>query len=181
MTVRALNIYDRIRDDNRVFWHMVDPGDETMVNASSAEVYITSANAISEEGYIINIDGRGNRVAAINAHFSARANGYGMRPGGKSQVCDDHTTCATTATAMKRTRRITRPATAAAADQQHLHLARARHRERTIGCECMDVVTRNMRFCATRRILELVHIYPLAVANSHKTAAAGLVSATATA
>ena len=63
MTVRALNIYDRIKDDNRVFWHMVEPGDETMVNASSAEVYITSANAISAEGYIINIDGRGNRVA----------------------------------------------------------------------------------------------------------------------
>ena len=63
MTVRALNIYDRIKDDNRVFWHMAEPGDGTMVQASSAEVYITSANAISEEGYIINIDGRGNRVA----------------------------------------------------------------------------------------------------------------------
>lgn len=63
MTVRALNIYDRIKDDNTVFWHMVTPGDETMVRASSAEVYITSVNAISEEGYLINIDGRGNRVA----------------------------------------------------------------------------------------------------------------------
>ena len=63
MTVRALNIYDRIKDQNTVFWHMVEPGDETMVRASSAQVYITSANAISEEGYIINIDGRGNRVA----------------------------------------------------------------------------------------------------------------------
>lgn len=63
MTVRALNIYERIRDDNRVFWHMTEPGDETMVKASSAQVYITSANAISEEGFIINIDGRGNRVA----------------------------------------------------------------------------------------------------------------------
>lgn len=63
MTVRALNIYDRIKDDNTVFWHMVEPGDETMVRASSAQVYITSANAISSEGYVINIDGRGNRVA----------------------------------------------------------------------------------------------------------------------
>ena len=63
MTVRALNIYDRIKDQNTVFWHMVEPGDETMLRASSAQVYITSANAISEEGYIINIDGRGNRVA----------------------------------------------------------------------------------------------------------------------
>ncbi len=63
MTVRGLNIYDRIKDNNTVFWHMVTPGEETMAKASAAEVYITSANAISEEGYIINIDGRGNRVA----------------------------------------------------------------------------------------------------------------------
>jgi len=63
MTVRGLNIYDHIKDHNTVFWHMVEPGDETMVKASSAEVYITSANAISREGYILNIDGRGNRVA----------------------------------------------------------------------------------------------------------------------
>ena len=63
MSVRGLNIYDHIKDNNTVFWHMVEPGDETMVKASSAEVYITSANAISEEGFILNIDGRGNRVA----------------------------------------------------------------------------------------------------------------------
>ena len=63
MSVRALNVYDRIRDSNTVYWHMAEPGDETLLKASSAQVYITSANAISSEGYIINIDGRGNRVA----------------------------------------------------------------------------------------------------------------------
>jgi hypothetical protein len=63
MTVRGMNIYDKIKDDNQVFWHMVEPGEETMVKASSAQVYITSANAISQEGYVLNIDGRGNRVA----------------------------------------------------------------------------------------------------------------------
>ena len=63
MTVRGLNIYDRICENNTVFWHMVEPGDETMVRASSAEVYITSVNAISEEGFLVNIDGRGNRLA----------------------------------------------------------------------------------------------------------------------
>ena len=31
----------------------------------SADVYLTSANAISEDGVIVNIDGNGNRVAAI--------------------------------------------------------------------------------------------------------------------
>ncbi len=63
MTVRALDIYEKIKDENTVFWHMIEPGDETMVKASSAQVYITSANAISSEGFVINIDGRGNRVA----------------------------------------------------------------------------------------------------------------------
>ena len=63
MTVRALDIYDHIKADNTVFWHMIEPGDGTMVRASSAQVYITSANAISEEGFVINIDGRGNRAA----------------------------------------------------------------------------------------------------------------------
>ena len=63
MTVRELGVYDRIKDDNTVYWHMIVPGDETLVSASNAEVYITGVNAVSEEGYLINIDGRGNRVA----------------------------------------------------------------------------------------------------------------------
>lgn len=63
MTVGALGIYDRLKEDNAVYWHLMEPGDETMHSASNAEVYITSANAVSEEGYILNIDGRGNRVA----------------------------------------------------------------------------------------------------------------------
>lgn len=33
--------------------------------AFSADVYLSSANAISEDGVIVNIDGTGNRVAAI--------------------------------------------------------------------------------------------------------------------
>lgn len=35
------------------------------LNAFTADVYLTSANAISEDGVIVNIDGNGNRVAAI--------------------------------------------------------------------------------------------------------------------
>ena len=36
------------------------------LKAFSADVYLTSANAISEDGVIVNIDGNGNRVAAIS-------------------------------------------------------------------------------------------------------------------
>ena len=36
-----------------------------MLRANEAAVYITSANAISEDGQIVNIDGRGNRLAGM--------------------------------------------------------------------------------------------------------------------
>ncbi len=36
------------------------------LKAFTADVYLTSANAISEDGIIVNIDGNGNRVAAIS-------------------------------------------------------------------------------------------------------------------
>ena len=35
------------------------------LRAFSADVFLSSANAISEDGVIVNIDGNGNRVAAI--------------------------------------------------------------------------------------------------------------------
>ena len=35
------------------------------LQAFTADYYLTSANAISEDGVIVNIDGNGNRVAAI--------------------------------------------------------------------------------------------------------------------
>ena len=35
------------------------------VRAFTTDVYLSSANAISEDGVIVNIDGNGNRVAAI--------------------------------------------------------------------------------------------------------------------
>ena len=38
---------------------------EMYLRAFSADVYLSSANAISEDGVIVNIDGNGNRVAAI--------------------------------------------------------------------------------------------------------------------
>ena len=62
-TVAALGIYDRLKEDNKVYWHRFEPGVETQLSASNAQVYITSANAVSEEGYLLNIDGNGNRLA----------------------------------------------------------------------------------------------------------------------
>ena len=64
VTLQQLDIYDRLGQNNTVAWHLVKPGDDTLAAAGAADVYITSANAVSEEGFILNIDGRGNRVSA---------------------------------------------------------------------------------------------------------------------
>ncbi len=63
LTLAALDVYDRLRADNTVYWHQAAPGPDTIREACNAQVYLASANAVSEEGYILNIDGRGNRVA----------------------------------------------------------------------------------------------------------------------
>lgn len=64
MTAKQLNLSEELKSkNNTVFWHWETPGKDTLDKANASNVYITSANAISEDGEIINIDGRGNRLA----------------------------------------------------------------------------------------------------------------------
>ncbi len=62
-TADQLGLYERLSEHNQVFWHWRVPGMETLQKANAADVYITSANAMTEDGEILNIDGRGNRLA----------------------------------------------------------------------------------------------------------------------
>ena len=62
-TAEQLGLYEKLSAHNTVYWHWKVPGAETLKNANAADVYISSANAISETGEILNIDGRGNRLA----------------------------------------------------------------------------------------------------------------------
>ncbi len=65
ITLQQLGLYDKLKEAGEtVYWHQVTPGDGTLDAAATAQAYICSANAISQEGYILNIDGRGNRVSA---------------------------------------------------------------------------------------------------------------------
>lgn len=64
MTAKQMGLYESLSENNNVYWHWEAPGAETIEKANSAEVYITGANAITEDGEILNIDGRGNRLAA---------------------------------------------------------------------------------------------------------------------
>lgn len=71
MTVRDLGIPQVLKDRGTL--EVLDrdlvetPEDKQgmYLKAFSADVYLSSANAISEDGVIVNIDGNGNRVAAI--------------------------------------------------------------------------------------------------------------------
>ena len=64
VTMGQIGLYEKLVKNNRVIWHIHDgKTDEIMLAACNAEVYITSANAVSENGDILNIDGRGNRLA----------------------------------------------------------------------------------------------------------------------
>ena len=71
MTVRNLGIPDALKRRGTLEVldrDLVETPEEKQamyLRAFSTDVYLTSANAISEDGVIVNIDGNGNRVAAI--------------------------------------------------------------------------------------------------------------------
>ena len=71
MTIRDMGIPQALKD--RATLEVLDRDEVTdreevvkiYERAFTADVYLSSANAISEDGVIVNIDGNGNRVAAI--------------------------------------------------------------------------------------------------------------------
>ena len=71
MTVRDLNIPQILKDRgtlevwDRDLVETPEEKQEMYYRAFHADYYLSSANAISEDGIIVNIDGNGNRVAAI--------------------------------------------------------------------------------------------------------------------
>lgn len=62
-TVDTLDVFDLLSKSNTVFWHWKQ-GEAARKNAAFCSVYLTSVNAASETGELVNIDGTGNRVAA---------------------------------------------------------------------------------------------------------------------
>ena len=68
VTIHQLDLFNKLSSHNTVYWHDQKPEDMTVMEtrkaACRAEIYISSVNAISESGDIVNIDNTGNRVAA---------------------------------------------------------------------------------------------------------------------
>ncbi|MDL2323629.1 lactate utilization protein [Ruminococcaceae bacterium OttesenSCG-928-A16] len=63
VTLRELGLFEALSEQNAVAWHNKVNSFEVRRLANHAQVYITSANAVSQTGEIVNIDGTGNRVA----------------------------------------------------------------------------------------------------------------------
>lgn len=61
-TVDQIGLYDLL-EPGTASWHWRVPGMETLKKSAAADYYVSGANAISEGGEILSIDGRGNRVA----------------------------------------------------------------------------------------------------------------------
>lgn len=69
MTVQQMNLHTLLREDGHtVLWHWeVAPAERPALlhKAMHVPVYLCSANAITADGLIVQIDGNGNRVAAM--------------------------------------------------------------------------------------------------------------------
>ena len=63
MTLEHMGLYEKLSEGNNTLWHWKSTPNAHSLSAT-AQVYFTSANAISETGEIVNIDGTGNRIGA---------------------------------------------------------------------------------------------------------------------
>ncbi|WP_333649836.1 lactate utilization protein [Lacrimispora sp.] len=63
VTLKEMGLFEELQQKNAVVWHNKVPGMAVRRLANCADIYITSANAVTESGEIVNIDGTGNRVA----------------------------------------------------------------------------------------------------------------------
>lgn len=64
MSVEQMGLYDRLRENNRVYWHWKQDRQEALAGAAEAEIYLCSVNGVAETGEMVNVDGTGNRLAA---------------------------------------------------------------------------------------------------------------------
>ena len=48
MTAKAMKLEKLLPRTSTVYWHWLTPGPETLANAATAQVYLTSVNALAE-------------------------------------------------------------------------------------------------------------------------------------
>lgn len=86
ITVEEVDIYDDLKENgNKVYWHWRQDVPDATLKAIDADIYITSTNALTMDGKLVNMDGNGNRVASMI---------YGHKDVyiilGKNKICKDY-------------------------------------------------------------------------------------------
>ncbi|NLT40786.1 MAG: LUD domain-containing protein [Clostridiales bacterium] len=83
-TIESMGLYEKLIENNKVAWHWKsEDADSARNEAYNAEVYLSSANAISETGEIVNIDGRCNRLTGTM--YNSKEVYYII---GKNKICE---------------------------------------------------------------------------------------------
>lgn len=67
ITLYNMGLYEELKKrGNEIYWHwMADNRDRELKNAANTDIYISSTNAITLDGKLVNMDGVGNRVASL--------------------------------------------------------------------------------------------------------------------
>ncbi|MBZ2175301.1 lactate utilization protein [Schnuerera sp. xch1] len=67
MTLEELGLYEDLKNrGNKVYWHWkVEDKKAELQKALNADIYLTSTNALTLDGKLINMDGTGNRVSSL--------------------------------------------------------------------------------------------------------------------
>ena len=64
-TADELGLFEKLSEHNTVHWHWRQQGWDVLAAENASPVFIAGANAVSEDGQIVEIDGRGNRLAGL--------------------------------------------------------------------------------------------------------------------
>lgn len=107
-TIREIDAIKALANRGNPVIHHWDPSlspterDEARFNENNGDVFLTSSNAITEEGVMVNIDGAGNRLAGMSWSRGTRIFVVGM-----NKLCPD------TESALRRVHDVVAPANAA--------------------------------------------------------------------
>lgn len=87
MTLSQMGIYEDFKNrGNKVYWHwMAEDKKAELKAAQSSDIYISSTNALTLDGKLVNIDGTGNRVSSI---FYGHKRVYIVV--GRNKICKDY-------------------------------------------------------------------------------------------
>ena len=87
MTLFEMGIYEDLKNrGNKVYWHWKGEDKKAELDAArSSDIYISSTNALTLDGKLVNMDGTGNRVSSM---FYGHKRVYIVA--GKNKICKDY-------------------------------------------------------------------------------------------